>query len=86
MAKTQGLVSVNPVIGTEVMGCSSNFTGSLYTLEEVNTLLTKLPEPAVVKLAAFTGLRANEIRGLQWSDYDGQNANRAKDSLAGKGN
>jgi integrase len=36
-------------------------------------MLERLGEPArtVVALAAFSGLRESEIRGLQWPDYDG---------------
>lgn len=43
-----------------------------YTLEEVLWMLERLPEPArtVVAVAAFTGLRESELRGLQWADYD----------------
>ena len=45
-----------------------------YNLDEVLWMLERLPEPAhtVVAVAAFSGLRESEIRGLQWSDYDGQ--------------
>jgi len=45
-----------------------------YTLEEVAEMLDKLPEPArtVCAVAAFTGLTRSELRGLKWSDYDGQ--------------
>jgi integrase len=39
-----------------------------YTLEEIEAMLRILPEPAatVVETAAWTGLRASEIRGLTW--------------------
>ena len=43
--------------------------------ELVQRMLGVLPEPArtIVALAAFTGLRKAEIRGLRWEDYrDGQ--------------
>jgi len=53
-----------------------------YTLEEVATMLDKLPEPArtVCAVAAFQGLSRSELRGLKWSDisksstgeYDGE--------------
>jgi integrase len=44
-----------------------------YTLEEVAEMLDKLPEPArtVCAVAAFTGLTRSELKGLKWSDYDG---------------
>ena len=43
-----------------------------YTPAEIETLLTKTPKPydLVVLLAACTGLRKSEIRGLRWSDWD----------------
>jgi integrase len=45
-----------------------------YTLEEVAEMMDKLPEPArtICTLAAFTGLSRSELRGLKWSDYDGE--------------
>ncbi len=45
-----------------------------YTLEEVAEMLDKLPEPGrtVCAVAAFTGLTRSELRGLKWSDYDGE--------------
>jgi integrase len=45
-----------------------------YTLEEVAVMLDKLPEPArtLCAVAAFTGLTRSELRGLKWSDYDGE--------------
>ena len=45
-----------------------------YTLEEVAEMLDKLPDPArtVCAVAAFTGLTRSELRGLKWSDYDGE--------------
>jgi integrase len=47
------------------------------TLKEVLAMITTLPKPAstVIALAAFTGLREGEIRGLQWRDYDGESLN-----------
>ncbi len=37
-------------------------------------MLERLPEPSrtVVAVAAFSGLRESEIRGLRWTDYDGK--------------
>ena len=46
-----------------------------YTLEEVQTILTMLPEPAATAfaVAAYMGLRHGEIRGLLWENYrDGE--------------
>jgi integrase len=42
-----------------------------YTIEEIQAMLKILPEPAatVVETAAWTGLRASELRGLEWDCY-----------------
>jgi integrase len=44
------------------------------TLEAVAEMLDKLPQPGrtVCAVAAFTGLTRSELRGLKWSDYDGE--------------
>ena len=41
-----------------------------YSLEESSAIMAALPEPAktVVMMAAFSGLRHGEIRGLKWED------------------
>jgi integrase len=46
-----------------------------YTLEEVQIILSLLPEPAATAfaVAAFMGLRHGEIQGLLWENYhDGE--------------
>lgn len=46
-----------------------------YTLEEINSLLAHIPEPAATAFAigAFAGLRSGEIEGLDWEDlHDGE--------------
>jgi integrase len=42
-----------------------------YSLEEINGILSFLPEPAgtAFAVAAFTGLRQGEVQGLRWEDY-----------------
>jgi integrase len=44
-----------------------------YALAEIQAMLKVLDEPerTVVLVAALTGLRMSEIRGLRWDDYDG---------------
>lgn len=48
-------------------------SGRAYTLEEIQAMLKILPEPArtAVLVAALTGLRRSEIRGLRWDDFTG---------------
>jgi integrase len=46
-----------------------------YTLDEIHTILARLPEPAATAfaVAAFMGLRHGEIQGLLWENYrDGE--------------
>jgi integrase len=63
----------NPVREARAKGKRTDPTLYAYTLKEVQWMLERLDEPArtVVAVAAFTGLRESEIRGLQWQDYDG---------------
>lgn len=72
-AITQGHLpkgTINPVTFTETTTIP-DFDGRAYSLEEIALMLTVLPEPSrtVVGTAAFTGLRAGEIRGLTWDAY-----------------
>jgi integrase len=63
----------NPVTMASIPGSapSGSETGA-YSLEEVNTMLHVLSDPALtaVAVAAFAGLRAGEIRGLEWDAYE----------------
>jgi integrase len=46
-----------------------------YTLDEINSILAQLPEPAATAfaVAAYMGLRHGEIQGLLWENYrDGE--------------
>jgi integrase len=45
-----------------------------YSLEEIQSILSRLPEPAgtAFAIAAFMGLRYGEIRGLQWENYQNE--------------
>lgn len=62
--------TINPVMFTETTAIP-DFDGRAYSLEEIALMLTVLPEPSrtVVATAAFTGLRAGELRGLTWEAY-----------------
>ena len=59
--------------GVKVEGRRYKPVRQAYTLEDIQAMLAKLAEPArtVVTVAAFTGLRESEIRGLRWEDYTG---------------
>jgi integrase len=63
----------NPVQGVKVAGRRYKPTRLAYTLEGIQGMVTRLPEPArtVVMAAGFAGLRLSEIRGLRWEDYTG---------------
>jgi integrase len=65
----------NPVHEAQPEGKRSDFEGVAYTAADVEHMLGKLTglPRVVVAGAAFTGLRLAELRGLQWSDYDGRN-------------
>jgi integrase len=68
------LTGANPVHEAKPEGRRSDFEGHAYTWADVQSMLADLEEPArtVVAVAAFTGLRESEIRGLQWVDYSGE--------------
>jgi integrase len=65
--------TANPITGAKAEGKRTKFRGYAYTLAEIKHMLAVLGEPArtVVAVAAFTGMREGEIRGLCWPDYTG---------------
>jgi integrase len=67
------LRTANPMQGVKVGGRRYKPVRQAYTLEEIQAMLAKLPPTAqtVVTVAAFTGLRESEIKGLRWEDYTG---------------
>ena len=76
-AKQQGVIDgENPMRDTTVPAGKSSAKEDTYaySLEEIQTMLRKLTEPArtVVLTAALTGLRVSEIRGLRWDAYTGE--------------
>jgi integrase len=73
--QTGYLDSENPMRDTKCAGRPQKFVGQTYGSAEVKRMIKILPEPArtVVALAAMTGLRHSEIRGLRWSDYEEHN-------------
>lgn len=75
-AKREGyLDGVNPMVDVSVRGRPQKFRGEVYSTLEIEAMLIALPTGSVARtvvgLAALTGLRLSEIRGLRWSDYDG---------------
>lgn len=66
----------NPAQDTRVNpNAAGPSTTHAYTLEEIQSILAHLPEPAATAfaVAAYAGLRRGEIEGLQWGDYcDGE--------------
>jgi integrase len=77
LAKQQGyFVGENPVRDTAIAATAKEPQATYaYTLDEIQAILSVLPEPAtmIFATAAFTGLRRGELRGLRWEDYsDGE--------------
>jgi integrase len=68
------LNGANPAREAKPEGKRSEFEGYAYSLAEEMWMIEHLPEPSstVVAVAAFSGLRESEIRGLRWTDYDGK--------------
>jgi integrase len=66
--------TANPITGSKAEGTRSQFKPHAYTLKEIGHMLGKMGEPArtAVAVAAFSGLRESEIRGLRWEDYNGK--------------
>src|SRR5690348_1011997 len=63
----------NPARDTSLPNTRPENDTYAYSLAEVQTILNLLPEPvsSLVAVAAFTGLRASELRGLRWEHYTG---------------
>jgi integrase len=74
--KRLGLLNgVNPVQDCSVPKGKESPDTYAYPLPQIAKMIAVLPEPAstIVALAAFTGLRKGELRGLRWEDVkDGQ--------------
>lgn len=61
----------NPVRETSLPKVRPATETYAYSLEEIDRMLSVLPEPAgtVIAAAAYTGVRRGELRGLQWENY-----------------
>jgi integrase len=74
-AKRQGVVnSENPMRDVVLPKGKPAEETHAYSLEEILQMLNVLPEPAstIVAVAAYTGVRKGELRGLLWENYDGE--------------
>ena len=77
-ATREGILDgANPMHPVKVPGRPSHFKGPVYSIDEIENILIQLmTEPlarTVVAVAAFSGLRLSELRGLRWADFDGDN-------------
>jgi len=73
-AKQQGYFDgENPARNTAIPPARLSEETYAYSIEEIGQILSVLPEPAATAVAAFTGARRGEIRGLMWENYqDGE--------------
>jgi integrase len=74
-AKRQGVInSENPVRDVALPKGKPAGETHAYSLEEIAQMFKVLPEPAstIAAVAAFTGIRKGELRGLLWENYDGE--------------
>jgi len=72
-AKRTDAVNENPVRDSAIPRGKPAGETHAYTLDEIQEMLRILDEPArtAVLVAALTGLRHSEIRGLRWTDFNG---------------
>jgi integrase len=72
--RTGSIRNANPVRDSSVPKGKASKETYAYSLPEIRMMLTVLlgQERTVVAVAAFTGLRRGELRGLRLSDYDGE--------------
>lgn len=61
----------NPMQQTTIPRARPKEETYAYSLEEIDSMLAVLPEPAatIVAVAAYTGARRGEIRGMRWEKY-----------------
>jgi integrase len=70
-AKRTGAVNENPIRDVEIPRGLPKKLRAAYALDEISAMLKVLPEPSrtVVLVAAMTGLRLSELKGLRWEDF-----------------
>ena len=76
-AKREGFLDgENPIRDVSAPGRSARFRGPAYTMSDIESHLNAVGKKdmkvfTVIMVAAFTGMRQSEIRGLRWEDFDG---------------
>lgn len=73
--KREGILDgENPVRDVRIVGRTSRQKMPVYSIGEIEMAIYALQEPGrtVFAVAAFSGLRLSELRGLRWGDFDGQ--------------
>ena len=87
-ALRRGILDANPVRDAELPQGRKPKETHAYTLDEVGAMLHNLSEPArtIVLVAAFTGLRSSELKGLRWEDYTGDELRVSRGVWNGKVN
>jgi integrase len=80
LAKRKDMVESNPVRDAVIPRGNPAGDTPAYTLEEIQAMLHVLLEPAktFVTVAALTGLRVSEIKGLRWEDFKGDELHVAR--------
>jgi integrase len=77
-ARREGFIdSENPMRDVSAPGRPKKFRGPVYSMEDIENIATAVAKKdmkafTVISVAAFTGLRLSELRGLRWKDYDGE--------------
>ena len=75
-AVRKGLITSSPVARAEAPSPGESDAGQVLDQDQLTVLLDgfrKSPLFAIVSIAAFTGMRRNEILALRWSDFDTAN-------------
>jgi len=73
-AKQQGYFDgENPARNAAIPDARAPKQTYAYNLDEIQSMLVVLPEPAatIVATAGYAGLREGELEGLRWEDYNG---------------
>lgn len=74
-AKRLGFLDgLNPMVDVSAPGRPVKFKGEVYSINDIDNILAALDSSSaavVISVAALTGLRMSELRGLRWSDFDG---------------